>query len=398
MGDTPLTGRMLVLLAGLAALGALATNIILPSFAQMGAELGVDERRLALILSGFFVTFALGQLIVGPLSDRIGRRPVVLGGLATFAAGSLICAMAPDFPTLMAGRVVQALGACATSVLARAVARDLFDGAALVRTLALVMVAMAAAPGFSPLVGAGLGAWLGWRGTFAVVGFAGVALALHYLLSAGETLPPARRRRQGAGRIAAEYLRLMRDARFIGPALAVSLVIGGLYTFFATAPLVLITRLGLSSLGLGLFLAATVFVVFGAGFAAPRLAARFGRARVAFWGIGLALLGALGLFGFVAAPSLASFTASLVVFLFGMGLINPLGTAIALEPFKAEAGQAAALLGFLQMGCAAIGATLAGLLPVGPEAALALVTSCGCALAGVVFLPVAARQTAVQSA
>src|SRR5438034_9608541 len=125
-----LTGGILFLLAGLAALGALATNIILPAFPRIGASLGVSSQELGLTLSSFFVAFALGQLLVGPFSDRFGRKWLVLGGLVVFAAGSVLCAFADTLPFLVLGRVIQALGACAASVLSRAIARDLFEGEA----------------------------------------------------------------------------------------------------------------------------------------------------------------------------------------------------------------------------------------------------------------------------
>ena len=136
-----LTGGILFLLAGLAALGALATNIILPAFPQIGAGLGVSSQALGLTLSSFFVAFAFGQLLVGPLSDRFGRKWLVLGGLAVFVAGSVLCAFADTLSFLILGRVIQALGACAASVLSRAIARDLFDGEKLARALALTMIA-----------------------------------------------------------------------------------------------------------------------------------------------------------------------------------------------------------------------------------------------------------------
>ncbi|WP_149357389.1 MFS transporter, partial [Comamonas testosteroni] len=148
-----LSGELLLMLAGLAALGSLATNIILPAFPSMGAELGTSVKGLSATLSTFFVAFALGQLFVGPLSDRFGRTPLVVSGLCVFVVGSAVCAFATNLPQLIVGRVIQALGVCATSVLSRAIARDLFEGDALARALSLVMVAMAAAPGFSPLLG-----------------------------------------------------------------------------------------------------------------------------------------------------------------------------------------------------------------------------------------------------
>ncbi len=177
--DTPqasgavLTAGRLFLLASLAALGALATNIMLPAFPSIAADLDVSTRQMSWTLSSFFVVFALGQLCVGPLADAFGRAPFVIGGLALFILGSILCAIAPSFEILLAGRAVQALGACATSVLARAVARDLFQGPALTRALALVMIAMAAAPGFSPALGTSMTYLLGWRSLFALTAMAG---------------------------------------------------------------------------------------------------------------------------------------------------------------------------------------------------------------------------------
>ena len=170
-----MTGGILFLLAGLAALGALATNIILPAFPQIGADLAISSPELGLLLSSFFIAFALGQLFVGPLADRFGRKPLVLGGLVVFAAGSAVFALAGDLSALVLGRIVQALGACAASVLARAIARDLFDGEALGRALALTMIAGAAAPGFSPLLGSILSGLFGWRVSFKfrLAGFSG---------------------------------------------------------------------------------------------------------------------------------------------------------------------------------------------------------------------------------
>lgn len=390
--ERPLTGGILFLLAGLAALGALATNIILPAFPRIGADLGVSARELALTLSSFFVAFAVGQLLVGPLSDRFGRRWLVLGGLAVFLAGSVLCALAGSLPVLILGRVIQALGACAASVLSRAIARDLFEGAALARALSLTMIAMAAAPGFSPLIGSALDSLFGWRITFLVVAAFGAALALHFWTGAGETHRADRRSSITSLAVASAYRRLAADPRFLRPALAVSLIVGGLYTFFAAAPAILINGLGLTAFQLGLFFAATVLIVFAAGFLAPRLARRWSQSTIALVGTVIALAGSVVLLVVGAAPDFAGVTVGIALFLLGMGLINPLGTAIALQPFGSQAGLASALLGFLQMGCAAVGASLASALPMPPLAALALILTAASALALLVFLPVALRR------
>ena len=354
MSNSPrlLTGELLLLLAGLAALGSLATNIILPAFPNMGVELGTTVKALSATLGTFFIAFAVGQLFVGPLSDRFGRKWLVLCGLAVFVVGSAVCALAANLPQLVVGRIVQALGVCATSVLSRAIARDLFDGETLARTLSLIMVAMAAAPGFSPLLGGAFNSLLGWRATFWVVSLLAVLQGIHYAIRLGETHAANRRAALSLRSVAATYGRLLLDRRFIAPALSVSLVIGALYMFFAMAPAILMEGFGFSPLGLALFFASTVFVVFGAGILAPRLAHRWGMARAARGGIIVAFAGSIALL--VGPHDAYYFSTALTVFLMGMGMINPLGTAITLQPFGQQAGAASALLGFLQMGCAAL--------------------------------------------
>src|SRR6202171_1557074 len=146
----------IAVLATLSATGTLATNILLPSLPQMAASLNVSSAAVTSAITIFLAVFALGQLVVGPISDRYGRRWPVLTGFAVFFVGNIWCGFAHALPSLLVGRVVQAAGACATSVLSRAIARDLFSGAALGRAMALIMIAMAAAPGFSPLLGGAL--------------------------------------------------------------------------------------------------------------------------------------------------------------------------------------------------------------------------------------------------
>src|SRR6201746_1375024 len=170
------TSAQIAVLAALAATGTLATNILLPSLPQMAASLGVSSAAVTSAITIFLAVFALGQLVVGPMSDRYGRRWPVLTGFAVFLAGSIWCGFANDLPSLLVGRVVQAAGACATSVLSRAIARDLFSGAALGRAMALIMIALAAAPGFSPLLRGARDHPFRWRSGFAFFGaFAVVA-------------------------------------------------------------------------------------------------------------------------------------------------------------------------------------------------------------------------------
>lgn len=378
----------ILLLAGLAATGTLATNIILPAFPKMGADLGLSVSELGVLLSSFFVTVAVGQLVVGPLSDRFGRQILVVGGLLTFVFGSLVCATAGGLTWLVAGRVIQALGACAASVLARAIARDMFRGETLGKALSFTMIASATAPGFSPLLGSALVDLFGWRSSFLFVASCASALAVHYLRRIGETHPAERRNPLPIASVATTYLALLTDTQFLLPAVAVCMVMGGLFSFFAAAPGVMMGQFGLTPFQLGLSFAGTVIIVFAAGLLAPRLAQRHGGRTIGMLGLILFCLGSASMIIVTTTPTYITFTAALSVLLFGMGLVNPLVTAIALEPFGRLAGAASALIGFLQMSCAAIGATLANSLPLEPSSALAVVLSGASALAFCAFLPV----------
>lgn len=395
-GSTALTGRVVALLAGLSAIGILSTNIILPAFPAIGQQLGVSSRELGLTLSSFFITFALAQLVVGPLADRFGRKRLVLGGLTLFVVGCLVAGLASSFGMLIAGRVIQALGVCAAAVLARAIARDLFDGETLARALSLTMIATATAPGFSPLLGSLLTTALGWRAIFVMVGIAAVVIAFFYARGLGETLPPERRVMQSVPQVMGAYGRLLGDGRFILPAAAVSLLMSGLFASFGAAPAILMGGMGLSSLQAGLYFAATVFVVFAAGMVAPRLARRFGSRRVASFGLAVAALaGGLLLIG-PSDPGLGWYSLSMVTFLWGMGLANPLGTAITMGPFGNEAGLASALLGFLTMGAAAITTWLVSVLDFAPVTTLGATQAVVCLL-GLGLFGVGNRQTRLSS-
>ncbi|MFS7246240.1 multidrug effflux MFS transporter [Rahnella inusitata] len=381
-----LTGKIIVLLAGLSAISTLSTNIILPAFPDIAEQLGVSARELGLTLSSFFITFALAQLVVGPLADRYGRKKLILGGLSIFIVGTVVGGLAGSLETLIIGRVIQALGVCAAAVLARAIARDLFDGETLARALSLTMIATAAAPGFSPLVGSVLTTTLGWRAIFILVGLAAFAVAIFYTATLGETHPTERRAPVSIPGVIVAYFRLAVNGQFILPALSVSLLMSGLFASFGAAPAILIKGIGLSSLQVGFYFAATVFVVFGAGMAAPPLARRYGAQIITSAGILTALLGGGMLLIGPESPGLGWYSLSMVMYLWGMGLANPLGTAITMGPFGKQAGLASALLGFLTMGAAAITTWLGSVLTFSAVTTLGGIQTTACMIALLLFL------------
>lgn len=370
--EAPSTVLQIAVLAGLAATGTLATNILLPSLPQMAASLKVSSAAVTSAITVFLAVFAVGQLVVGPISDRYGRRWPVLIGFAVFFAGSVWCALANDLPSLLIGRVIQAAGACATSVLSRAIARDLFSGPALGRAMALIMIAMSVAPGFSPLLGGALDHAFGWRSEFAfVAAFAGLG-ALAYATVFGETHLAARTPLDLLA-IAKTYFGLIVDRRFVVPAATVSLILGGLFSIFSAAPRVLIEAMHFTPIQLGLFFAGTVLIVFAAGMLATKLAPRYGLDRPIQGGLLLAATGSLAMLVVsLYSPSFLPFLGAMSVFLLGMGIVSPLGTAQALSPFGDKAGAASALVGFWQMMTAAIGVWLAA--TISHEALFALGT------------------------
>lgn len=157
---------LIVFLGCLSGLGVLSTNILLPSFESISSFFKIATSDLSWILNSFFITFAFIQLLVGPISDRYGRKYLLIAGLIIFALGSFICSSSQSYDTLVIGRVIQAIGAAIPFVLSKAIARDLYDGEDLIKALSAIMIVTAAAPGFSPLLGAYIESISSWRGIF----------------------------------------------------------------------------------------------------------------------------------------------------------------------------------------------------------------------------------------
>ena len=375
----------IAVICAFAAMGTLATNIFLPSLPAMAASLHVSSAAVTSAITVYLAILALGQLIVGPLSDRFGRRPLILIGFCLFVAGTIGCALARDLSDLLIGRSIQASGGCAAFVLSRAIARDLFDGRMLTKVMTAITIATAAAPGFSPLLGGALDHFLGWRSEFIFVAVFAVCAVTAYASFVGETIRSTRTSMNPLT-IAKSYLALIRDIRFVVPARTAGLLMVGLFAIFSSAPRVLVESLGFSPITLGLLFAGVVFVVFAADIMAARLSARLGLYRATVVGLGMTAMGgaALLLAVLTAKDSYLPFLVATAVFLSGLGIASPLSNAAALSPFGNKAGVAAALLGFAQMAGGAFGALLAAI-SSDPALGLGIVASLTSALALILY-------------
>jgi DHA1 family bicyclomycin/chloramphenicol resistance-like MFS transporter len=383
------TTACIAVICAFAAMGTLPTNIFLPSLPAMAADLHVSSALVTSTISVFLAVFAVGQLIVGPLSDRFGRRIPILAGLCIFVVGTTLCALAGDLSNLLVGRTIQAAGACTASVLSRAIARDLFDGQALAKIMALTTIATAAAPGFSPLLGSALDHFFGWRSEFVFVAIFAICALLAYATLIGETNWCAKDSVKSSVNplaVGGSYLGLIRDARFVAPTRTASLMMAALFAVFSAAPRVLLEHFGFSPVTLGLLFAGVVVLVFVASMLAPKLSAWLGLYRATLIGLASTAIGAIALLLAVLVAKNAFlpflFTATILL---GVGIVSPLSSAAALSPFANKAGAAAALFGFAQMAGAACGALLAAVLSSDPALGLATVLALASPLAMILY-------------
>lgn len=355
--------RLALVLGLLAAFGPLSIDMYLPALPAIGAELGGGAAAAQLTLAAFFLGMAAGQLLHGPLADRFGRRRPLFVALLIYILASALCATADAMDRLVAYRLLQALAGCAGIVIARAVVRDLAATHDPVRMMARLMLVMGTAPILAPLIGGWIAAALGWRAIFWTLSLIGLATLLLCRRFLPETLPPARRRREGLAATAINYAALLKDRRFLAPALGSGCAISGMFTFIAGSPLVLIVLHGVPPERFGWFFGAAAAAVILAGQLSGPLAEKLG--RPALFSAAVAALAGLGLAAAAAARLDLGFWplyGALLGYLAMLGILLPLGTTLAIAPFPQMAGTASALLGALQFGLGALaGATLTAL-------------------------------------
>jgi DHA1 family bicyclomycin/chloramphenicol resistance-like MFS transporter len=339
---------MLTVLVGL---GPLSTDLYLPSLPTLVRAFGTDIATVQLTLSVFLVGFAVSQLAYGPLSDRFGRRPVLLGGIALFCAASLGCMLAQSVEQLVAARFLQAVGACCGPVIGRAVVRDVWGREHAARVLAYMTMAMAVAPAAGPVLGGYLTTEFGWRANFALLSAFAVLMLAAAALFLGETNAHRDPLATRPGRLAANYAGLLRHRRFLGYALCAAFSYSGIFSFISGSSHVLIDGMGLTPTLYGMSFGAIVLGYMVGTFSSGRLTLRLGVDRLV--AAGTALQAAAGVAGvalaLAGAATLPAILLPVFAYMAGAGLVLPNAVAGAVGPFPTMAGTASALLGFLQM-------------------------------------------------
>jgi MFS transporter, DHA1 family, multidrug resistance protein len=352
----PDTLAMTVCLALLTALGPLSTDMYLPSLPAIARELRATTAQTQGTLSIFLLGFAAGQFVYGPVSDKVGRKPVMLAGLALFIAASLACTLAPSVEVLTAARFVQALGASGPIVLGRAVVRDLYEGPRAGRELSRMGTVMGLVPAIAPIGGGLLQEWSGWRSTFAVTVLLGLALGAVVVALLPETL----RKRAAAPLSFANVLRgfgsLLRHPGYRVYVALCSLAYGGLFAFISGSSFVLQGVYGLEELPYAFSFAFVVLGYIAGTLLAQRLVVRRGLDGTIALGVAAMALGGGAMLVLVlwGAPSLLAITAPMAVYTAGVGLTMPQTLAAAMMPFPDRAGAASSLLGICQMTFAAL--------------------------------------------
>ena len=351
-----------ILITALVALGPLSTDFYLPALPAIGEALGADVAHTQLTLSVFLFGFAAGQLAYGPLSDRFGRRPVLLFGVVVYLLASVACTLASSIETLIAARFLQALGACAGPVLGRAVVRDVYGPHDAARMLSYIGTAMALAPLLGPVLGGWLTVWSGWRATFVFLTAYSVLLVFGLWFVLRETNTHRDPAATNPARMAHNFLTLLRDRRYRGVLLCNALAYSGLFAFISASPFVFINMFGFSPQEMGLAFGVMVSGYMCGSTTSGRLSRRLGPERLLRWGSALSVVAGLAMLA-LALGGVHRPMAVIVPMWFSaaaIGLTMPNAAALGLANYPHMAGSAASLMGFSQMGLAALAGIFVG--------------------------------------
>ncbi|KKF02394.1 transporter [Mycolicibacterium obuense] len=386
VGESPATPpsrlKMIVVLGLLVALGPLTIDMYLPALPRIADELSVTSSVAQLTLTGTLAGLALGQLIIGPLSDSLGRRKPLMAGIVLHMLASLLCLFAPNIAVLGVARGLQGVGAAAGMVVAIAVVGDLYKDNVAATVMSRLMLVLGVAPVLAPSLGAAVLLNASWHWVFAALVVLAGAILVMAVLALPETLPVAHRRPLKVGGIARTYVELLRDTRFVILVLVAALGMSGLFAYIAGASFVLQGRYGIGQTAFALVFGAGAIALIGSTQFNVVLLRRFSPQRIMVWALAAASLFGVVFVALAAAHvgGLAAFVVPVWAILAAMGLVIPNAPAVALTRHPDAAGTAAALLGAVQFGLGAAVAPLVGVLG-NDELAMASVMATGVVVA-----------------
>jgi DHA1 family bicyclomycin/chloramphenicol resistance-like MFS transporter len=367
---------MLAVLSALMAFASISTDFYLPALPTMAGALHADAGAVAFTISGYLVGFSLGQLVWGPVGDRYGRRLPVAIGLVLFVIGSAGCALSGSAFAMIFWRVVQAVGACAGVVLARAMVRDLYEGDGAARMLSTLLTAMAIAPLLGPLLGGQILVFAGWRAIFwTLVGFGVLMLAALFTLP--DTLPRERRNAEPLLRAFGRYGGLLRDRRLMAFAGSIGFFYAGSFAYVAGSPFAYIAYHHLPAQRYGLLFGAGIVGLMAVNLINARVVTRVGGDRLLVWGNGVASLAGvvLAVDAWTDWGGLAGLVVPLFVFVSTTGVIVANAMAGALAAYPHRAGAVSAFVGTIQYGAAMIGSALVGVFADGTPGPMGLIVA-----------------------
>ena len=364
----------------------------LPGLPALARELSASASAVQLTLTACLAGLAVGQLVAGPLSDRLGRRTPLLTGVGGYTLASVLCAFAPTVWTLGGLRFIQGATGAAGIVIARAIVRDTHEGGALVRFFSMLMLVTGLAPILAPVIGGQVLEVTSWRGIFIVLAVIGAVLLAASATGLAETLPPERRRDGGVRATARTMLGLLCDRHFTGYALAGGFAFGALFTYVSGSPFVLQDIYGASPQAFSAVFAVNSVGIVVAGQLNGRLAGRVAALTMLRIGVTSMAVAGCAVFAVVAVGSLPLVTllVPLWVLVASMGLVFPNTIALALAGHPEVAGSASALIGVLQFTIGAAAAPLAGIAGTGTALPMAA-TMALLALSAVAVLRLSAR-------
>lgn len=380
--------QLVLVLGALSAIGPLTIDTYLPALPELSRQLGATDAQAQSTITGLLIGLGVGQLIIGPLSDAVGRRKPLLIGLGLHAGMSLLCALAPSIGMLTLTRSLQGFAGAAVAVVSMAVVRDLFSGIRAAQLLSRLVLVLGVAPILAPSLGSALLALTSWRGIFVVLAVAALLMLVLAFVALPETLPVERRRPASIIGSLQAYRMLFRDRLFIVMVLVAGLMFATLFAYISGAPFVLQNLYGLTPQQFGIAFSANAIGMIAMTQINPWLVKRYSPVSVLTFGVLLAVSGAvlllvlmsLGVGGWFA------FMAPLFFVISAAGLSFPNAPAIALNRHGESAGTAAAMLGASQFMIGGAVAPLVGALDNGTPVPMAAIMVGTTGLAAVLLL------------